>query len=97
MFEDGKDFEEIFETDQGSVRVFAEVHVTGSHLLLNEPLFYPDNGEDVLQLGVRQVLDIFRAIRSLARDSGFEKLTTTYHRVGGGHDGRIIRRTRSLR
>jgi hypothetical protein len=96
MFIDGGDFEEIFESTKGPVRVFAEVHLADSHLILYEVLFFPDNGEEFLDLGVRQVLEIVRAIRLLARDAGFEKLTMIYHRIGGKHSGRTIIRTRSL-
>jgi len=97
MFIDGGDFEEIFETTAGTVRVFAEVHISDSHLILDEVLFFPDNGEEFLDLGVRQVLGILRAIRLLARAAGLETLTMIYHRIGGRHDGRTIIRTRSLR
>jgi len=97
MFIDGGDFEEIFETTVGTVRIFAEVHIAESHLILFEVLFFPDNGGEFLDLGVRQVLEIIRAVRLLARDAGFEKLTMIYHRVGGRHNGRTIIRTRSLR
>ncbi len=96
MFEDGSDFEVTLETSVGAVRLFAEVRVEGTHLYLDELLFFPEDAER-LSLGQSQVLEIARTIRMLARSAGFNDLTVTYHRVGPGRDGRIMRHTRSLR
>jgi hypothetical protein len=96
MFEDGKDFDAIFETKAGLVRVYADVHVAGSHLVLDELMVFPRD-RPYLKVGVPEALEIASAIRVLARDSGFEKLTVIYHRIGGKHDGRTIVRTRTLR
>jgi hypothetical protein len=96
MFEDGKDFDAIFETKAGPVRAYADVHVAGSYLVLEELLIFPID-RPFLKVGVPETLEIMSAIRGLARDSGFEKLSVIYHRIGGKHDGRTIVRTRKLR
>jgi hypothetical protein len=59
-------------------------------------MFYPDNGEDRLVIGVKLTLWIMRQIRVMARGEGFEELTVTYHRLGKPRPGRIISRTRRL-
>lgn len=96
MFQDGEDFEVTVETPGGSLRIFAEVHIDGRNLLLDSLLVYPERSEDVLTVGAGQILEIAQAIRTLAKDEGFERLTFTYHRVGAGRSGRIIERTRTL-
>jgi hypothetical protein len=96
MFEDGKEFDAIFETEAGIIRAYADVHVSGSHLVLDELLIFPRD-RPFLKVGVPETLQILSSIRALARDSGFEKLTVIYHRIGGKHDGRTIVRTRTLR
>ncbi|SNT24087.1 hypothetical protein SAMN05421770_10626 [Granulicella rosea] len=96
MFADGEDFDCVFDTDVGPVRVFAETHVLGSHLVLDEFLFFPESDQDRLVLGVRQTLEILRLIRVQAKEAGFEALTVSYHRVGKKRRGNIIVLTRSL-
>ncbi len=41
MFEDGKEFDAIFETKAGLVRAYADVHVAGEHLVLQELMVFP--------------------------------------------------------
>lgn len=96
MFEDGKDFDAIFETSAGLVRAFAEVQVVESHLVLHELMIFPKDRPRI-EVGVPETLEIITALRTLASDSGFQKLTVIYHRVGGKHDGRTIVKTRTLR
>ncbi len=72
------------------------MHVAGAHLVLEELLIFPRD-RPFLKAGVLETLEIMSVIRGLARDSGFEKLTVIYHRIGGKHDGRTIVRTRNLR
>ena len=59
-------------------------------------MFYPDNGEDRLVIGVKLTLWIMRQIRIMAKSEDFEELTVTYHRLGKPKPGRIISRTRRL-
>ena len=96
MFETGADFEQIFETLAGRIQVLAEVHVIGSHLILDELLVYPESENGRLQVGVGEVLEVLRAIRCLAKADGYDALTVVYHRVGGHRDGRTMSFTRRL-
>jgi ribosomal protein L7/L12 len=90
MFVDGSYFEQNFETPPGPVTALAEVHIVGECLVLDELLFYPAESSDRLQIGTRQILEIFRFLRTVAKEQGFAELTVVFHRVGTGSHGRHL-------
>ncbi len=95
MFIDGEYFDEVIVTEQGSVRVLADIHIFGSHVVLDGLLFFPEEGES-LKIGVGRVLSIARSLCEQAKAEGFDELTTVYSRLGKGRNERIISHTRSL-
>ena len=97
MFVDGLPFARIFETPQGLVELFADVHIFGKHLVLDELMVYPADGRERLFLGVKLTLSIFRQVRLDAAAQDFEELTVVSHRTGKKRLGPIMIRTRRLR
>lgn len=95
MFKDGSYFDKEFDTRLEPILVVADVHIFGDHLVLDELLFYPLEGER-LPIGVKQAFEIFRMLRILAKEQGFSELTVGFHRTGAGRHGRTISFTRSL-
>ena len=95
MFVDGEYFDKVIATPQGPVRVLADIHVFGRHVVLDGFLFYPEEGER-LEIGVSQVLSIKRKLSKEAKAEGFAEITTVYNRQGKGRNQRTIVHTRSL-
>jgi hypothetical protein len=60
----------VFETPAGPVGIFAEVHIFGKRLVLDELLFYPADDQDRLVIGVEQVLSIKRELQRMAAQAG---------------------------
>ncbi len=98
MFADGSDFDRIFETADGVIRVLAEVHTNGPDLILDEIVIYgKETGtENSPKPGTDELLKIIRAVRRLAREAGFDRMIGTWHRIGPDRDERITVHTRSL-
>jgi len=95
-FIDDTYFEETIETPQGPVRVLAETYIFGSHVVLDELLFFPLAQSDPLKIGPARVLAIRKQIQAAARAAGFTELTMSYHRIGKRRTGNTIIHTRKL-
>ena len=96
IFVDDDFFDEVIDTLEGPVRVFAMTHIFGAHLVLEEVLLYPRDTPEPLRIGVGQALSIRRRLFQLAKEQGFAELTVFYHRVGPRRTGRTITHTRRL-
>jgi hypothetical protein len=96
MFQDQTDFEGEFDGEQGPVQLFADCHIIGRHLILDELLVYPKSAEKKLTLTLKEVFGVFLMLRTAAAEEGFEHLTVTYHRVGPRRTGHIMTFTRTL-
>ena len=81
---------------QGPVRIIAETHIFGTHLVLDGFMFFPLAQSASLKIGVGQVLAIRRSIAAAARASGLTEITTGYHRIGSKRTGNTILHTRRL-
>jgi hypothetical protein len=95
-FVDDTYFDETVATAQGPVRIFPETHIFGTHLVLDEFLFFPLAQREPLSIGTAQVLAINRSLRGAAAAAGFTELTVVYHRIGSGRRGNTISHTRRL-
>jgi hypothetical protein len=95
QFIDDAFFDETIQTPHGPVRVFAETHVFGPHLVLDEMLFFPLEQRERMKIGVNRVLAINRGIRVAAKEAGFTEITVSYHRLG--RSGNTIIHNRRLK
>jgi len=96
IFIDGSFIDYQFETSAGCLRVGADVRIVGETLELIEPLVCSTDDE-ILQLGVRHILELGREIKVLARLQGFTRLIVTGHRVSGATPGRSVYLERRVR
>ncbi len=99
MFTDGSDFDQIFETAGGGIRVLAEVHTNGADLILDEIVIYAreKGAQSSRNPRTDELLKMIQTVRSLAREAGFDRLIATWHRIGLHGDERVLVHTRSLR
>ena len=97
MFADGSPYVRIYATPQGPIEVFADVHIFGKHLVLDEIMVYPANTPERLSIGARITFFIFRQIRVQAATEDFDELTVVFHRTGKKRIGPIMTFTRRLK
>jgi hypothetical protein len=80
----------------GPVNVIAKIVVAGGDVLLHRVSFYPLTSAK-LELGVGDVLRIFRSISDQAKEEGFLTCSVEAYRSGGARPGRMMNLTRRLR
>ena len=96
LFAEDTYFDETIDTSEGPVRVFAETCIFGTHLILDQLMFFPLQQSEPLRIGVAKVLAIGRSIREAAKQAGFTAITLGYHRIGSRRTGNTIVHTRTL-
>ncbi|MCZ8239868.1 MAG: polymorphic toxin-type HINT domain-containing protein [Leptospiraceae bacterium] len=80
----------VYQRTIGSVDITGVQSIQGNTLRINGLGAYPKDGVSKVNLGTGQMKKVFDALKSEAKEAGFDKLLVTYGRASGANKGRIV-------
>jgi len=97
LYKTGDIIDEVVQTAAGPVRIYGEVVVDGTKIIIKDVMVYAENSAGNLNVGVREMLTAVRPLFEGLKQAGYTAVQIVGDRISGANPGRVVDFTKTLR